>query len=252
MGGSLGDEQSTQAEVSKPPGIRYIEHTRGSTLGFRSQQAIVLVLTFLAYACYHATRKTASIVKGALDSSAPNLGSPLWRLPLLPRSPHGAPDDGWAPFDGPDGRKLLGEIDLAFLSAYSVGIYFAGHLGDRLDLRTFLAAGMAGTGIFTSLFGAGYWLGIHSFYYYLAVQVRARRAAAVNGVAVGGGGGGEMVWEGQARAGHGRLERAHLGGQHHGVPTCGGPAEAWVGVVLPGARPPHHRHGGGSARVPAC
>ncbi|MQL81109.1 hypothetical protein Taro_013562 [Colocasia esculenta] len=173
--GSLGDESRAQngAEFSKPSGIRYIEHIHGSPLNFRAQQALVLVITFLSYACYHATRKTASIVKGVLDSSSPHLSRSLPCPLFLLRPRHSSPDDGWAPFDGPDGRALLGEIDVAFLSAYSVGIYFAGHLGDRLDLRVFLAAGMAGTGLFTSLLGAGYWLDVHSFYYYLAVQMLA-------------------------------------------------------------------------------
>ncbi|ONI15297.1 hypothetical protein PRUPE_3G036200 [Prunus persica] len=33
-------------------------------------------------------------------------------------------------------------LDLAFLSAYSIGMYFAGHVGDRIDLRLFLVFGM--------------------------------------------------------------------------------------------------------------
>ncbi|CAL9108618.1 unnamed protein product [Musa textilis] len=68
---------------------------------------------------------------------------------------------------------MLGQIDVAFLSVYSLGMYFAGHLGDRFDLRILLTIGMVGTGIFTSLFGAGCWLNIHSFYYFLAVQMLA-------------------------------------------------------------------------------
>ncbi|GFH32224.1 MFS domain-containing protein, partial [Haematococcus lacustris] len=42
---------------------------------------------------------------------------------------------GWAPFNGPNGQSMLGEVDLAFLGAYAIGMFFAGHLGDRLDLR---------------------------------------------------------------------------------------------------------------------
>ena len=34
--------------------------------------------------------------------------------------------DGWAPFNGPNGKALLGDVDLAFLGAYAVGIFFAG------------------------------------------------------------------------------------------------------------------------------
>lgn len=50
-------------------------------------------------------------------------------------------------------QSLLGQVDLAFLSAYAVGMFFAGHLGDRTDLRLFLSIGMIGSGIFCCLFG---------------------------------------------------------------------------------------------------
>jgi OPA family glycerol-3-phosphate transporter-like MFS transporter 1/2 len=81
--------------------------------------------------------------------------------------------DGWAPFNGSDGTALLGELDVAFLAFYAVGMYFSGHFGDRTNLRIFLTVGMVGTGLFTSLFGIGYWGNIHSFYYYLIVQMIA-------------------------------------------------------------------------------
>lgn len=38
-------------------------------------------------------------------------------------------------------QTLLGQIDLAFLGTYAIGMFFAGHLGDRLDLRWFLTVG---------------------------------------------------------------------------------------------------------------
>lgn len=44
-------------------------------------------------------------------------------------------------------------MDLSFLAAYAIGMFFAGHLGDRTDLRLFLTVGMLGSGIFVSLFG---------------------------------------------------------------------------------------------------
>lgn len=50
-------------------------------------------------------------------------------------------------------QSLLGQVDLAFLAAYAVGMFFAGHLGDRTDLRIFLTCGMLGSGVFCCLFG---------------------------------------------------------------------------------------------------
>ncbi|KAL3714062.1 hypothetical protein ACJRO7_006069 [Eucalyptus globulus] len=49
-------------------------------------------------------------------------------------------------------------------------MYCSGLLGDRTNLRIFLTVGVMGTGLFTSLFGVGYWAHIHNFYYFLIVQ----------------------------------------------------------------------------------
>ncbi|XP_010532357.1 PREDICTED: putative glycerol-3-phosphate transporter 2 [Tarenaya hassleriana] len=144
-------------EETKPWGIQFLERfKRSGRLSFKNNQAIVFVLTFVSYVAFHASRKPNSIVKGTLTT------------------PSNTTDGkGWAPFDGPDGPTLLGQIDLAFLSVYAVGMFVAGHLGDMLDLRTFLTTGMIGTGVFTALFGFAQWANIHSFYYFLADQTLA-------------------------------------------------------------------------------
>lgn len=43
-------------------------------------------------------------------------------------------------------------LDLAFLSAYSIGMFFAGLVGDQIDLRLFLVFGMMSSGILTMFF----------------------------------------------------------------------------------------------------
>ncbi|KAL6221600.1 hypothetical protein ACLB2K_004996 [Fragaria x ananassa] len=125
------------------------------TLAFH--QISVLVITFLAYASFHASRKPPSIVKSVLGPKLQSNSSSF--------------DTGWAPFNGPEGTHRLGELDLAFLSAYSIGMYFAGHVGDRIDLRLFLAYGMLGSGVLTCLFGLGYWCNVHLLWYFVGVQV---------------------------------------------------------------------------------
>lgn len=157
---------------SKPLGIRYLEYIKKSTLSYKTHQAIVLIVTFFAYSSYHATRKTTSIVKSTLDpeSSQVVLNSFPWRRQVENRA---AAVSGWAPFNGSDGAALLGDIDLAFLLVYAFGMYFSGHLGDRINLRIFLTIGMVGTGLFTSLFGVGYWADIHNFSYFLILQMLA-------------------------------------------------------------------------------
>lgn len=171
----MGSLIQSEPEIGKKPvGIRFLEHIKGSKLSYNSYQAIVLIVTFLAYASYHAARKTTSIVKSVLDPQSPDTGlnSLLVRFTSFGSS-GGKEEGGWAPFNGPDGTVLLGEIDVAFLAVYAFGMYFAGHLGDRMNLRIFLTVGMIGTGLFTSLFGVGYWLNIHSFYYFLIMQMLA-------------------------------------------------------------------------------
>ncbi|GFP97969.1 putative glycerol-3-phosphate transporter 1 [Phtheirospermum japonicum] len=91
-----------QKPDTKPPGIRLIEHIKGSPISYKTNQAIVLAVTFFAYLTYHTTRKTTSIVKTALDPQSPSVGSNLFR-------------PGWTPFNGPDGTELLADLDVAFL-----------------------------------------------------------------------------------------------------------------------------------------
>ncbi|XP_027355577.1 putative glycerol-3-phosphate transporter 1 [Abrus precatorius] len=172
-------ELLAEKSSSKLIGIRILQYLEGSPVSFKTHQAIVLIVTFFAYASYHATRKTTSIVKSVLDPQSPDIGLsfPL-RLTNFNEStgskrPSSKLGDGWAPFNGSDGTSLLGELDVAFLSVYAFGMYFSGHFGDRCNLRIFLTVGMLGTGLFTSLFGVGYWGNIHNFYYYLVVQMIA-------------------------------------------------------------------------------
>ncbi|OAY80318.1 putative glycerol-3-phosphate transporter 1 [Ananas comosus] len=160
---------------NKPLGFRIFECVTGKQTSRKSYQTVVLLLTFVAYTMYHATRKTTSVVKGVLDPETAKLGfSAIWR-PRQSTTLFGSKrvGRGWAPFDGSDGTAMLGEIDVAFLAVYSFGMYFAGHLGDRIDLRILLTIGMLGTGVFTSLFGVGYWLDVHSFVYFLVIQMVA-------------------------------------------------------------------------------
>lgn len=173
-------EVLAQRSCGKLIGTRLLQYLNGGPLSFKTHQAIVLIVTFFAYASYHATRKTTSIVKSVLDPQSSAIG--LTFFPFRPTNfteSNGSKTlssnlgDGWAPFNGSDGTSLLGQLDVAFLAVYAFGMYFSGHFGDRCNLRIFLTVGMIGTGLFTSLFGVGYWGNIHNFYYYLIVQMIA-------------------------------------------------------------------------------
>lgn len=141
-----------------PLGLKLVEKLKRSPLSFQTNQIIVFILTFIAYASYHVARKTMSVIKSSLD---PQLSS--------------SSSTGWAPFNGSDGSSLLGELDVAFLSTYALGMYFSGHLFDKMrnQRHIIFVVGMTGSGVAALLFGAGYWANIHNFYYFLAVQILA-------------------------------------------------------------------------------
>ncbi|KAK8913675.1 putative glycerol-3-phosphate transporter 1 [Platanthera zijinensis] len=79
---------------------------RIETLSFRTLPTRVLVLTFISYASYHATRKTTSIVKSVLDPKTAKLGLSPWPCPHILRT-H---TSSWAPFNTPSGTSMLGLI----------------------------------------------------------------------------------------------------------------------------------------------
>ena len=109
-------ELSPERSCSKPLGIRTLESIKGAPLSFKTHQAIILIITFVVYTSYHATRKTTSIVKSTFDSQSPDLGLKFLSLRATnlsdttqTRKFSWVLGDGWAPFNGADGTALLGE-----------------------------------------------------------------------------------------------------------------------------------------------
>lgn len=138
-----------------PYGIRFIQWIgRERTQAYRGW---VLILTFFAYTSYHLSRKPISVVKGTLKPNCSKISA----------SCH-----GWKPFDSPDtGDELLGALDLAFLFSYAVGMFFSGFVAEHMDLRYFLTIGMLSSGLFTALFGMGYFWKLHYFAYFVTIQI---------------------------------------------------------------------------------
>ncbi|CDY65877.1 BnaAnng21220D [Brassica napus] len=146
---------ATGSKRKTPPGILLLRRIRGRNWSPKTFRYAILLITFIAYACYHASRKPSSIVKSEEETDADHVNK------------------GWEPFNGKGGTSRLGEIDVAFLACYSLGMYVAGHLGDTLDLRLFLTWGMIGSGFFVGLFGMGYFWDVHAFWFFLVMQMAA-------------------------------------------------------------------------------
>lgn len=200
----------TPWQYNAPIGHRLLEScTRGGRgLSLRANRMIALVLTFLCYAAYHASRKPPSIVKSVLHGDGAGNGFAIGghRRSLLEfenavnthgmleytgrgllldadeglakhhknKSSGGGGDEGpgWAPFNNAKvGKSLLGDLDLAFLGSYALGMFVSGHLGDRVDLRHFLTGGMLGSGTCVALFGAAYFWKIHTMGFFVVVQI---------------------------------------------------------------------------------
>lgn len=187
----LHGQMESEWKYSAPLGHRLLERwvRGGKGLSLRANRMLVLVLTFLCYMSYHASRKPPSIVKSVLHGTmkggenlggdptgrrlmAEIIGDALWDENQHGRHHNTSTGSGWAPFDNPrNGNVLLGDLDVAFLGAYAIGMFVSGHLGDRLDLRKFLTWGMIGSGTCVCLFGVGYFANIHSMPYFLSIQL---------------------------------------------------------------------------------
>ncbi|CAG5870729.1 unnamed protein product [Menidia menidia] len=147
---------------SLAPGIRLItSFSRDSWY-----RGFTLFLTFLFYTAYHLSRKPISIIKSELHRNCSSVIPPA-DLNIT----NNATWCDWAPFDQDNYQTLFGVLDNSFLVAYAIGMFFSGIFGERLPLRLYLSAGMLMSGLFTCLFGLGFYWNIHSLGYYAFVQV---------------------------------------------------------------------------------
>ncbi|GAB4813197.1 hypothetical protein N2152v2_000243 [Parachlorella kessleri] len=195
---------------SAPWGYALMERIVGGRgLSLKANRFFVLFLTFMCYTAYHASRRPLSIVKSVLNGeplggegalllgdmhgggisgssggkgpvemvwTASNISSPAVEGLLngtqgLAGEIQRTRGEGWYPFDTKKGKTLLGDLDLAFLGAYAMGMFVSGHLGDRVDLRYFLTGGMVGSGVFVCLFGLAYFLKLHSMAFFIFIQI---------------------------------------------------------------------------------
>ena len=67
---------------------------------------------------------------------------------------------------------FLGALDAIFLTAYSIGLFISGILGDRFNLRYVLSLGMIGTALSLFMFGVvSEWLELYSETWYVTFWI---------------------------------------------------------------------------------
>ena len=148
-----------------PAGVAFL-HKEAKSSGSSSKEFLyrlsVLVLTFIAYTAYHASRKPLSIVKNS---------------PGFLDCPTGKPCRSWVTQldkeKEEDAHTVLGLLDTSYLVTYAVCMFASGFVAERVDLRLFLSAGMFLSGLTTLMFGLAKPLGVHSVWYFVTIQVLA-------------------------------------------------------------------------------
>lgn len=128
-----------------------------------AHRAIVLLLTFIIYATYRMSRRPLSIAKSVLNVEN---CTQLSRNGTAPES-----GCGWAPFDGTNGKEILGLLDSSFLFVYAFGMFAAGYIAERVSIRLFLAASLTSCGLLSIGLGLARVWEIHSLAYFVVLQV---------------------------------------------------------------------------------
>ncbi|XP_003748062.1 glucose-6-phosphate exchanger SLC37A2 [Galendromus occidentalis] len=134
----------------------------------RRYRYFILMSTFLAYLCYHMTRRPIAVVKAVLnhDGNCSTARPQINRT--VPANESGTWCD-WEPFSGDS--PYFGYLDSAYLFSYAICMFGSGFVAERMHLRYFLSLGLMLSGLMTYAFGIGYTLNLHSFWFYLIVQI---------------------------------------------------------------------------------
>lgn len=128
----------------------------------------ILMSTFFAYLCYHMTRRPIAVVKAVLNHDGNCTGVRPIINRTVPLSENTTWCD-WEPFSGDS--PYFGYLDSAYLFSYAICMFGSGFIAERMHLRYFLSLGMVMSGLMTYAFGLGYTLNIHTFWFYLIVQI---------------------------------------------------------------------------------
>ena len=134
----------------------------------KCNQVLILVLTFFVYMVYHMSRRPISIVKSELHE---NCSSEAVQKHKNVDHRNDSEWCDWKPFDGDNATTLLGWLDTSYLLTYAIGMFLAGYVAERCNLRYFLTISLIMCGIMTILFGIAYPLHIHNYWYFIVIQI---------------------------------------------------------------------------------
>ena len=125
--------------------LESIKKTWHSIKQWTWHHVVVFLLTFFAYAAFHACCKVFSNIKDSLPKT--------WTLDNATYFPY----ETWQKvhvFENEyDADVFLGELDTFFLFPYALGLFIFATIGDRVNLRLMLSDGMWGSAILIFLFG---------------------------------------------------------------------------------------------------
>lgn len=127
---------------------------------------LVLILTYLAYASYHLSRRSFSIVKNVLSPHCSNATDKSNVTSFTDLD-----CNGWSPFNRGDSETLFSFLDSVFLFAYAFGMFFSGFIAERCNLRYFLAMGMLLSGVLNYCLGLAFYYNIHSLWFFVIFQL---------------------------------------------------------------------------------
>lgn len=136
----------------------------------RRYRLFIFAVTFLAYLCFHMTRRPIAIVKPVLNyNGSCYQAAPLVNLTVTTQNARTWCN--WEPFG--THPQYLGYLDFVYLFSYAVCMFVSGFVAERMHLRYFLSLGMLLSGLTTYLFGLGHTMNYHTLWFYLAVQLVA-------------------------------------------------------------------------------
>ncbi|OWA50694.1 Glucose-6-phosphate [Hypsibius exemplaris] len=137
---------------------------------FTAYRLYIFGLTYLLYVTFHVVRKPLGVTKNVLyHSNCSNVERPPDRVFL----PNNTGWCSWAPFDRKDHQEKFAGLDFSYRLAYALGMVFAGHLGERLEVRRFLTVVMLVSGLWVVFGGLAFFWQVHSYSYFVVAQVGA-------------------------------------------------------------------------------